>query len=65
MNYEQLTQDVLDGIESPKLGRETLINELKRISKCLKKVDDVYFNDLKDKVNNDKFYFLNMKKNER
>jgi|TARA_R110000764_G_scaffold53684_1_gene116926 hypothetical protein len=61
MNYEQLTQDVLDGKESPKIGRETLINELKRISKCLKEVDDVYFNDLKDKVNNDKFYFLNTK----
>lgn len=61
MNYEQLTQDVLDGKESPKIGRETLMNELKRISKCLKEVDDVYFNDLKDKVNNDKFYFLNTK----
>ncbi len=61
MDYEQLTQDVLDGKESPKIGRETLINELKRISKCLKEVDDVYFNDLKDKVNNDKFYFLNTK----
>ena len=61
MDYEQLTQDVLDGKESPKFGRETLINELKRISKCLKEVDDVYFNDLKDKVNNDKFYFLNTK----
>jgi len=61
MNYEQLTQDVLDGKESPKIGRETLMNELKRISKCLNEVDDVYFNDLKDKVNNDKFYFLNTK----
>jgi|TARA_R110000744_G_scaffold48698_1_gene106199 hypothetical protein len=61
MDYEQLTQDVLDGKESPKIGRETLMNELKRISKCLKEVDDVYFNDLKDKVNNDKFYFLNTK----
>lgn len=61
MDYEQLTQDVIDGKESPKIGRETLINELKRISKCLKEVDDVYFNDLKDKVNNDKFYFLNTK----
>ena len=61
MDYEQLTQDVIDGKESPKIGRETLMNELKRISKCLKEVDDVYFNDLKDKVNNDKFYFLNTK----
>jgi len=68
MNAEQLVQDVINGDENPQIARIAMTNELtrlsnemKRISNCLHEVDSVYFDELKDKVNSDKFYFLHTK----
>lgn len=39
MNYEQLTQDIIDGNENPLKGYAIMKKEIARLTKCLKEIE--------------------------